>query len=176
MSKQVTDAVKKMLEVDGLYIGGDTNHPDKTVPLFVKCGVVASMRGDELLAPDRFLPTFTAFGPFRADMHSSGTALIHAERVRQITVEGYHQDHDDNEHDDAELTLAAVAYARAAHDQIQNQKPDGGFYMNEVPHEWPFRDGISVNGWKPSADPIRNLVKAGALIAAEIDRLQRAKK
>ncbi len=29
---------------------------------------------------------------------------------------------------------------------------------------------------KASADPIRNLVKAGALIAAEIDRLPRLKK
>lgn len=27
--------------------------------------------------------------------------------------------------------------------------------------------------WKPSNDPVRNLVKAGALIAAEIDRIQR---
>ena len=27
--------------------------------------------------------------------------------------------------------------------------------------------------WKPSIDPVRNLAKAGALIAAEIDRLQR---
>ncbi len=32
---------------------------------------------------------------------------------------------------------------------------------------WPWFDG-----WKPDlSDPIRNLVKAGALIAAEIDRL-----
>lgn len=34
---------------------------------------------------------------------------------------------------------------------------------------WPW----DASWWKPSADPIRNLVKAGALIAAEIDRLQR---
>jgi hypothetical protein len=38
--------------------------------------------------------------------------------------------------------------------------------------DWPW----SKKWWKPSSDPIRNLVKAGALIAAEIDRLQRAKK
>jgi hypothetical protein len=29
--------------------------------------------------------------------------------------------------------------------------------------------------WKPSTDPIRNLERAGALIAAEIDRLERAR-
>jgi hypothetical protein len=34
---------------------------------------------------------------------------------------------------------------------------------------WPWDE----KWWKPSTNPIRNLVKAGALIAAEIDRLQR---
>ncbi len=175
LRKQVAENVQRMLAVDGLYIGGDTNHPDKIVPLVVKGGVVASMRGDEMLAPDRFLPSFTVFGPFVPGMHNSGTALIHAERVRQTTAEGYHPAHDDG-HDDGSLTSAAMAYAEAAHYQIQDPSPDGGFYMKEVPHAWPFRDGIQVNGWKPSTDPIRNLVKAGALIAAEIDRLQRLKK
>ena len=37
--------------------------------------------------------------------------------------------------------------------------------------QWPFEDAA----WKPSHDPVKNLVKAGALIAAEIDRLQRQK-
>lgn len=32
---------------------------------------------------------------------------------------------------------------------------------------WPF----DAPSWKPSEDPIKNLVRAGALIAAEIDRL-----
>jgi len=44
--------------------------------------------------------------------------------------------------------------------------------LEEVPPgkiEWPF----SSEWWKPAQDPIRNLVKAGALIAAEIDHLQR---
>jgi hypothetical protein len=34
---------------------------------------------------------------------------------------------------------------------------------------WPWDNKY----WKPSEDKVRNLVKAGALIAAEIDRLQR---
>jgi hypothetical protein len=38
--------------------------------------------------------------------------------------------------------------------------------------DWPWND----DDWKPSPDPIRNLVKAGALIAAEIDRLQGAER
>lgn len=34
---------------------------------------------------------------------------------------------------------------------------------------WPW----ATDWWKPSDDPITNLVRAGALIAAEIDRLLR---
>lgn len=36
---------------------------------------------------------------------------------------------------------------------------------------WPW----DAKWWKPSDDPIKNLVKSGALIAAEIDRLQNIK-
>lgn len=43
------------------------------------------------------------------------------------------------------------------------------WWTNASDH-WPF----GSCEWKPSvADPVRDLVKAGALIAAEIDRLQR---
>lgn len=38
-----------------------------------------------------------------------------------------------------------------------------------APAAWPW----DKEWWKPSKDQVRNLVKAGALIAAEIDRLQR---
>ena len=37
--------------------------------------------------------------------------------------------------------------------------------------DWPW----AKKWWKPSDDPVRNLVKAGALIAAEIDRLESLK-
>lgn len=48
-------------------------------------------------------------------------------------------------------------------------------------HNWPMEELVArryswpwdEEWWKPSEDPVRNLVKAGALIAAEIDRLQR---
>jgi hypothetical protein len=42
-----------------------------------------------------------------------------------------------------------------------------------LPANWPWEG----EWWKPSTDPVRNLVKAGALIASEIDRLKwRAKR
>lgn len=85
-----------------------------------------------------------------------GISMIAAERERQITVEGWTANHDDA-HSDGSLAIAASCYARAA--------------GQNVPASWigwPWEDG-----WKPSCDRVRDLVKAGALIAAEIDRLQR---
>lgn len=48
------------------------------------------------------------------------------------------------------------------------RNPDGSVKLPSTA-SWPF----DASWWKPSNDPIRNLIKAGALIAAEIDRLQR---
>ncbi len=92
-----------------------------------------------------------------------GAELIAAERARQISKEGWSSEHDD-EHTEGEMIAASIAYAVASHDQVIGETlPDG------PPKTWPWE---SV-WWKRDADPIRNLVKAGALIAAEIDRLQR---
>ena len=89
-----------------------------------------------------------------------GIQLITEERIRQLCKEGWTDEHDDT-HDMGELRRAGAAYALAA-----NAGPDA-----LIPASWPW----SQRWWKPSADPIRNLVKGGALIAAEIDRLQRKK-
>lgn len=95
---------------------------------------------------------------------ANGIDLIAAERERQISAEGWTPEHDD-EHSESELSLAAWAYIEHTvyevnHDLMLN---DG-----EPPCPWPW----DAKWWKPR-DPIRNLVRAGALIAAEIDRLQR---
>lgn len=87
----------------------------------------------------------------------TGVELITAERNRQIVEEGYTPEHDDS-YTDAQIVRAAVAYARHT-------------YTRYSAMSWP-RDWDTMR-WNPSADPVRNLAKAGALIAAEIDRLQR---
>lgn len=92
----------------------------------------------------------------------NGVLLIAEERERQETQEGWTAEHD-AEHTHAELTVAALAYATQAAGQIVAETEDV-----TPPGFWPW----DVSWWKPSDDPIRNLVKAGALIAAEIDRLQ----
>ncbi len=95
----------------------------------------------------------------------TGSELIAAERQRQIDVEGWTPEHDDL-HDDCELERAACAYAIYASHRVRHGRHNGVCPIN-WPNTWDHK------WWKPDVDPIRNLVKAGALIAAEIDRLQR---
>ena len=100
----------------------------------------------------------------------TGIELIAAERERQMQVEGWTPDHDDG-HKNGELSKAALCYASLAEDQVDRKHNDGE--QMPPPEFWPWQDWGGDNWWKPSNDPVRNLVKAGALIAAEIDRLQR---
>jgi hypothetical protein len=90
----------------------------------------------------------------------NGIELIAAERKRQIEKKGWTLDHD-RQHLDMSLVTAAICYANTSFElHLQPGAPEG----------WPA--SWSLNGWKPSNDPIQNLVKAGALLAAEIDRLK----
>ena len=92
----------------------------------------------------------------------TGIELIAAERERQISVEGWTAEHDDK-HNNRQLVRAAACYADPTYETVE-------FEMRDTPYRWPWEP----SWWKPDRDPIRNLVKAGALIAAEIDRMQRA--
>ena len=100
-----------------------------------------------------------------------GASLIMDERDRQVKKEGFTEEHD-AEHTDAELIQAARAYALMAEAQQsgENCVTFDGIGPEKPPTDWPWE----LRWWKPSNDPIRNLVKAGALIAAEIDRLMLA--
>jgi hypothetical protein len=88
-----------------------------------------------------------------------GVSAIAAERQRQKDVEGWTPEHDDR-HDRDELSAAAACYA-----YFGWVRPSSG----AAPTEWPWDDGW----WKPKSRRA-DLVRAGALIAAEIDRLDRA--
>lgn len=100
-----------------------------------------------------------------------GIDLIAEERQRQIDVEGYNQQHD-SQHNASELIYAAIAYVESAkvgvncseigitdEHEIMRRKTEMG---RHYPFGWAF---------KPSTN-IRDLVKAGALIAAAIDRIE----
>lgn len=90
----------------------------------------------------------------------NGTERIAAERQRQVEVEGYTLEHD-AEHDGGSLVKAAIVYA------WNYDEPPHTFNRLGVPSMWPWE----AKSLKISENPIRNLEKAGALIAAEIDRL-----
>lgn len=89
-----------------------------------------------------------------------------AERQRQIEREGYDTSHDDA-HNSGELSAAASAYAWAASCQVETDKP--AEYSGTPPAMWPW-DSAAWN----LKDERRNLVRAAALILAEIERLDRA--
>ncbi len=103
----------------------------------------------------------------------TGAELIAQERKRQIEQEGWTAEHDDSEHLPGDLADAARAYTLYAWWQLT---PHGGWTKTQVNaiilEDWPWDE----RWWKPSDDPVRNLEKAGALIAAEIDRFQRQSK
>lgn len=87
----------------------------------------------------------------------TGVELIVEERQRQINVEGWTPEHDDN-HEAEEMIAAAEAYMHPI------------FWKSEhtIPIQWPWE-----SKWYKPTSKIRDLAKAGALIAAEIDRLNR---
>jgi hypothetical protein len=90
-----------------------------------------------------------AFNPALLDVIS--------ERQRQRAIEGWTSEHDDA-YQNSELADAAACYAIHAHNQ--------GF---STPAHWPW----SPDWWKQSGTR-RDLITAGALILAEIERLDRA--
>lgn len=100
----------------------------------------------------------------------TGVELIAAERQRQIDVEGWTPEHDDT-HIHSEMLWAGICYAKYASGVLYAEKAGLTPPSLRVSDSWRW----SAEWWKPSEDPIRNLEKAGALLAAEIDRLQRAK-
>lgn len=82
---------------------------------------------------------------------------VQAERRRQITAEGWTPEHDDK-HNGGELADAAACYALWA----------GGINPGNWREFWPW-----APEWLKHSEPRRMLVKAGALILAEIERLDR---
>lgn len=88
-------------------------------------------------------------------MRKTGLTLIIEERTRQIEVEGFDKRHD-KQHDQNELAIVAACYALPEPIRLDIQYPE----------TW------DAKWWKPTPnDRVKELTKAGALIAAEIDRL-----
>lgn len=92
---------------------------------------------------------------------SGGLSDIMFERYRQIAVEGWTTTHDDG-HAHGELARAAASYAYGS-----------TIGKGSRPHWFPADMWPWDKKWWKLTTPRRDLVKAGALIVAEIDRLDR---
>jgi len=92
-----------------------------------------------------------------------------AERFRQIEVEGWSTDHDDD-HKVGELAQAGAGYAFQA-EIWANDPASAAMHAPFQPSWWPW----SRDWWKPTGFR-RDLVKAAALIVAEGEKFDRSKR
>lgn len=100
----------------------------------------------------------------RKDSDLAGIEIISEERQRHFSVEGWTIE-DDQKYTNGQLVDAAICYAM----EPEDRKIFKEFFLRF----WPW----SKAWWKPTPDNrIKELAKAGALIAAEIDRLQNSPK
>ena len=97
---------------------------------------------------------------------NTGVELIRGERQHQIDTHGLTEDYD-RRWTDSELIRAARCYLE---DIIRCREKKPGRVLSL---DWPW----GSRSWRPSdtTEQIRQLTKAGALIAAEIDRIQNKK-
>uniref|UniRef100_A0AAU8L051 Uncharacterized protein n=1 Tax=Pseudomonas phage PA_L9 TaxID=3232177 RepID=A0AAU8L051_9CAUD len=126
----------------------------KLVPIEPLFNMMSDKDHDTRITAERQLLSILADAP--GNLVPQAWLDVQAERRRQITAEGWTPEHDDL-YCAAELPRAAAAY-------ILNGAND------EAPAIWPF----SAKWWKPR-DARSNYVRAGALILAEIERLDRAR-
>jgi hypothetical protein len=110
----------------------------------------------------------------------TGAERIAAERERQMKVEGWTPGHDD-EHEDGELAAAAVCYTAPRPVFERRDYGNEVRFLDPWPESWdsewdkrPRSEATEALRKPTRKERIRMLEKAGALIAAEIDRLLRA--
>lgn len=149
MEGLVKEANRKYEGMDWHYFGGRA--------VVKTLGDVQAARKALERSMPRFLDaTSEGAAPERSETPAARDVL--AERRRQVEQEGWTPVQDDD-YADGQLSMAAACYA------MQGDSPNFG-----APEDWPW----NPNWWKPTNDR-RNLVKAGALILADIERLDRAR-
>lgn len=121
---------------------------------------------DDGIAFGLYVSDLVAAGGVAAELQEpmiAGVELIAQERRRQVETEGYTPEHDD-QHNGDELSIAAACFAVEGLDCFVATKESG-----DDAFPWTV-DDIK----RQSHSRMRRLAIAGALIAAEIDRLLRA--
>lgn len=92
----------------------------------------------------------------------NGIDRISRERGRQVREEGFSKE--DDLHREDILAAAALCYVRTAYDVMVIREAD---VAPIHPKHWP----MGYSEFKPTGDAIKDLSKAGALIAAAIDAI-----
>ena len=131
------------------------------------CGEVADaveLQGEAILAA--FQESSTR-GWVDLDGYSTAEIDVLAERARQVDEEGFGTEHDDQVNAGGELAWASACYAVATGPVNPAACVIAG---DNIPHAlWPW----ALHCFRPK-DRRADLVRAGALIIAEIERLDRA--
>lgn len=166
----LTEQQQKLLDIIKAHIANHNRAPScqqmaDDMGFTSKSGVHRLLQGLEERGAIRRLPNriraIELLDPRRPAVPLSQAAQdVLAERQRQISAEGWTPEHDDD-HGDGEIAAAAATYALAASRCFAEQQP--------YHQTWPWDAGW----WKPTTAR-RDLVKAAALILAEIERLDRA--
>ncbi|MBA8033523.1 ead/Ea22-like family protein [Citrobacter freundii] len=143
-------------------------HPDKTGP-YIKDQLLFAVRAARATLLDELESTEKRIAELEARAFNHAILDVAAERQRQVSAEGWTPAHDD-QHRNNDMAFAAACYAFHAAAASWDLEDDGVPYdSHPVPKNWPWEP----DWWKPT-DPRRDLVKAGALIIAEIERIDRA--
>jgi hypothetical protein len=108
--------------------------------------------------------------PRRSSLSASGALSdVAAERRRQVEKEGWSHEHDDG-HGDGAMAVAGACYALYAASRITTEHPSWKDKYAGLSYElWPWDEE-----WRKPKDTRRDLIRAAALLVAEIERLDRA--
>lgn len=153
-------------------------HGEKTIVKLCKFAVEHNMEGStfteilerlfsEYQKAEISLPKDPGNGP----THSSKACLdVMNERNRQINNEHFSTEEDDN-YEQNELLRASISYSTHALSRgwvySSNLGPQD-YQSEEAPDLW----GFDLDSWKPK-NPRQDLVRAAALLVAEIERIDR---
>lgn len=107
---------------------------------------------------EAFRSAVSAWNRRAASQLTAAARDVLAERRRQVEVEGFTPERDDQFYQDGVLAAAAGSYALHAHDRR----------IDTTPARWPW-----IHAWWKPGTPRQMLVKAGALILAAIEQIDR---
>lgn len=162
------DESETLLSALDLAASLERGEDDELVKRLKEAAATQQRDGDWFILADDLTAAATRLGERTGPLKD-----IADERSRQVTQEGWTPEHDD-EHSDGSLAKAAAAYAyHGSLDDVARdtrQRTIGSDYGG-APLGWP--ESWATHWWKPK-DRRRDLVRAAALIVAEIERLDRA--